>query len=171
MSSLVVFSTSTGNTKKIADAIFSALKDTNKKIVDVNEINKVNVNKFDKIIIGGWIDKGEIDEKAKEFVTKLKNKKLGLFVTMGGNPETDRAKNCFQEIKKSLEKNGNIVEKIFVCQGAIDPDLINKFRKMTKQGIAGPFTATPEREARWAEAAKHPDEKDMENAKRIFGGL
>ena len=76
MSSLVVFSTSTGNTKKIADAIFSALKDTNKKIVDVNEINKVNVNKFDKIIIGGWIDKGKIDEKAKEFVTNLKNKKL-----------------------------------------------------------------------------------------------
>ena len=42
---------------------------------------------------------------------------------------------------------------------------------MTKQGIAGSFTATPEREARWAEAAKHPDEKDIENAKRIFGGL
>ena len=70
-----------------------------------------------------------------------------------------------------LEKNGNIIEKIFVCQGAIDPNLINKFREMTKQGIAGPFAVTPEREARWAEAAKHPDEKDMENAKRIFGGL
>ena len=171
MSSLVVFSTSTGNTKKIADAIFSVLKDKDKKITDVNEINTININEYERIIIGGWIDKGEIDEKAKEFLTKLKNKKLGLFVTMGGNPETDREKNCFQEIKKSLEKNGNIVEKIFVCQGAIDPNLINKFREMTKQGIAGPFAVTPEREARWAEAAKHPDEKDIENAKRIFGGL
>lgn len=171
MSSLVVFSTSTGNTRKIADAIFSALKDKDKKITDVNEINTININEFERIIIGGWIDKGEIDEKAKEFLTKLKNKKLGLFVTMGGNPETDRAKNCFQEIKKSLEKNGNIVEKTFVCQGAIDSNLINKFREMTKQVTAGPFAATPEREARWAEAAKHPDEKDIENAKRIFGGL
>ena len=171
MSSLVVFSTSTGNTKKIADAIFSALKDTNKKIVDVNEINKVNVNKFERIIIGGWIDKGKIDEKAKEFVTNLKNKKLGLFLTMGGNPETDRAKKCVQKVRELLKKNGNIVEKIFVCQGAIDPNLINKFREMTKQGIAGSFAVTPEREARWAEAAKHPDEKDMENAKRIFEGL
>ena len=171
MSSLVVFSTSTGNTRKIADAIFSALKDKDKKIIDVNEINTVDINEFEKIIIGGWIDKGEIDEKAKEFLAKLKNKKLGLFVTMGGNPETDRAKNCFQEIKKSLEKNGNIVEKTFVCQGAINPNLINKFREMTKQGIAGSFAATPEREARWAEAAKHPDEKDIENAKKIFEGL
>lgn len=171
MSSLVVFSTSTGNTKKIADAIFSALKDKDKKITDVNEINTININEFERIIIGGWIDKGEIDEKAKEFLTKLKNKKLGLFVTMGGNPETDRAKNCFQEIKKLLEKNGNIVEKTFVCQGAIDSNLINKFREMAKQGTAGPFAATPEREARWAEAAKHPYEKDIENAKRIFGGL
>ena len=171
MSSLVVFSTSTGNTKKIADAIFSALKDKDKKIVNVNEVNIVDINEFKRIIIGGWIDKGEIDEKAKEFVTKLKNKKLGLFVTMGGNPETDRAKNCFQEIKKSLEKNGNIIEKTFVCQGAIDPNLINKFREMTKQGIVGSFAVTPEREARWAEAAKHPNEKDIENAKRIFGGL
>ena len=171
MSSLVVFSTSTGNTRKIADAIFSALKDTDKKIVDVNEINTVNMNEFEKIIIGGWIDKGEIDEKSKEFLTNLKNKKLGLFLTMGGNPEIDRAKKCVQKVRELLEKNGNIVEKTFVCQGAIDPNLINKFREMTKQGIAGPFAATPEREARWAEAAKHPDEKDMENAKRIFGGL
>ena len=68
MSSLVVFSTSTGNTKKIADAIFSALKDKDKKITDVNEINTININEFERIIIGGWIDKGEIDEKAKEFI-------------------------------------------------------------------------------------------------------
>ena len=171
MSSLVVFSTSTGNTKKIADAIFSALKDKDKKITDVNEINTININEFERIIIGGWIDKGEIDEKAKEFVTKLKNKKLGLFVTMGGNPETDRAKKCVQKVRELLKKNGNIVEKTFVCQGAIDPNLINKFREMTKQGIVGPFAVTPEREARWVEAAKHPDEKDIENAKRIFEGL
>ena len=169
MSSLVVFSTSTGNTKKIADAIFSALKDTHKKIVDVNEINTVNINEFDKIIIGGWIDKGEIDEKAKEFMTQLKNKKAGLFVTMGGNPQTERAENCLQKIKESLEENRNIVEKMFICQGAIDPELINKFREMTAKGIAaGHFAATPEREARWAEAAKHPDEKDIENAKKTF---
>jgi len=68
MSSLVVFSTSTGNTKKIADAIFSALKDKDKKITDVNEINTININEFERIIIGGWIDKGEIDEKAKELM-------------------------------------------------------------------------------------------------------
>ena len=67
MSSLVVFSTSTGNTRKIADAIFSALKDKDKKITDVNEINTININEFERIIIGGWIDKGEIDEKSKEF--------------------------------------------------------------------------------------------------------
>ena len=59
MSSLVVFSTSTGNTKKIADAIFSALKDKDKKIVNVNEINTVDINEFKRIIIGGWIDKGD----------------------------------------------------------------------------------------------------------------
>jgi len=104
MSSLVVFSTSTGNTKKIADAIFSALKDKDKKITDVNEINTININEYERIIIGGWIDKGEIDEKAKEFLTKLKNKKLGLFVTMGGNPETDRAKKCVQKGRELLKK-------------------------------------------------------------------
>ena len=63
MSSLVVFSTSTGNTKKIADAIFSALKDKDKKITDVNEINTININEFARIIIGGWIDKGDSQRK------------------------------------------------------------------------------------------------------------
>lgn len=171
MSSLVVFSTSTKNTEKVANVIFEALPGNieNKKIVNVDNVENININVFDKIIIGCWIDKGEADEKAKAFMAKVKNKKVGLFVTMGGNPETERAKLCIEKIKKSLEQNGNIVEKTFVSQGAIDPKLIKKFREMTIQGIAGPFTATPEREARWTEAAKHPNEKDFENAKKIFG--
>ena len=154
MSSLVVFSTSTGNTKKIADAIFSALKDKDKKITDVNEINTININEFERIIIGGWIDKGKIDEKAKEFVTNLKNKKLGLFLTMGGNPETDRAKKCVQKVRELLKKNGNIIEKTFVCQGAIDPNLINKFREMTKQGIAGPFCSDSRKRSQMGRSGK-----------------
>ena len=65
MSSLVVFSTSTGNTRKIADAIFSALKDTDKKIVDVNEIKTVNMNEFEKIILVAGLIKEKIDEKSQ----------------------------------------------------------------------------------------------------------
>ena len=75
---------------------------------------------------------------------------------MGGNPETDRAKKCVQKVRELLKKNGNIVEKIFVCQGAIDPNLINKFREMTKQGIAGPFGPRARSAARPRSSAAGP---------------
>ena len=37
--------------------------------------------------------------------------------------------------------------------------------------MAGHHSATPESEKRWAEAAKHPDENDIENARKVFEGF
>ena len=42
---------------------------------------------------------------------------------------------------------------------------------MRKMGSNGPHAPTPEREARWVQAAKHPDEADFAAAKDIFGKL
>lgn len=54
---------------------------------------------------------------------------------------------------------------MFICQGAIDPELTKMMQKQFPQGH--PHSWTPEREALHAEAAKHPDEKDVEAAKKF----
>ncbi|RRD40414.1 flavodoxin [Leptotrichia sp. OH3620_COT-345] len=168
MSTLVIYSTLTGNTRKIAEAIYEVISGE-KKIADVKDIINIDkLEKYDKIIFGYWVDKGDADERIKKIMEKVKNKTVGAFGTLGAEPESEHAKKCMEKVKEFLEKNGNKVEREFICRGAIDPKLLDKFRKI---GMSGHHASTPENERRWAEAAKHPDENDCENAKKIFKGF
>ena len=98
----------------------------------------------------------------------IKNKKVGTFGTLGAYPDSDHAKNCVKKISDSLKENNNEIIAEFICQGAIDPKLMEVMRKM---GDSGPHAVNPERIARWAEAAKHPNEDDFNVAKKVFGNI
>ncbi|MDO5088788.1 MAG: flavodoxin family protein [Leptotrichiaceae bacterium] len=166
MGTLIIYSTLTGNTRKIAEAVYDALNDDEKEILDVKEaVNIDTFEKYDKIIFGYWVDKGDADERIKKVMERVKNKIVGTFGTLGAEPESEHAKKCVEKVRIFLEKNGNNVQREFICRGAIDPKLLDKFRKM---GMSGHHKATPENEKRWAEAAKHPDEKDCKNARKVF---
>lgn len=167
MRNLVVFSTLTGNTEKIANAIFSVIRDE-KKIVNIKDIEDTDIEKYEKIIIGYWVDKGDADDRTKSFMSRLKNKTVSTFGTLGADPDSEHAEKCMAKVREQLEMNGNVIEKEFICRGAVSPKLIEKFRKMTQSGMTGHHAATPENEKRWMEAARHPDDADIGNAKRIF---
>ena len=170
MKKLIVFSTLTGNTEKIANAIFSEIKG-DKEIFNVKETQNIDVNDYDKIIIGYWVDRGDADEVSKIFMSKIKNKTIGTFGTLGSDPFSEHARSCVEKVRRFLENNGNKVEREFICRGAISPKIIEKFRKMTKEGVAGHHSASPENEKRWAEAEKHPDKNDIENSRNTFKGF
>lgn len=167
MKKLIIFSTLTGNTEKIANGIFSIIEG-DKKIINIKEIDTVNIDEYDKIAIGYWVDKGDADAKTKKVMETIKNKKVGIFGTLGAYPDSEHAKECVKKVKEALENNGNIVEAEFICQGKVAQYLIDMFRSMTEKGKGGHHAATPEREKRWEEAAKHPNEEDIEKAKKIF---
>ena len=59
---------------------------------------------------------------------------------------------------------GNEVLGTFICQGRIDPAVLEMMRKMAS--AAHPMT--PERQARIREAEKHPDEADLLAAQAAF---
>ena len=157
MSTLVVYSTMTGNTEKVAKAIFEVIEEE-KEIKNVAEIeNSEYHKKFDKIIFGYWVDKGDADERMKKFMSEVRDKTVGAFGTLGAKPDSEHAKKCMAKVKRE-----------FICRGAIDPKLLDKFRKMNMPGHHAP---TPENEKKWAEAAKHPNEEDFKNAKKAFEGF
>ena len=165
MKTLVTYSTLTGNTKKVAEAVFEAVSGE-KEIMDIKSIKETD--EYDRILVGYWVDKGDANEEAKKFMETLKNKKVGTFGTLGAYPDSEHAQKCVEKISDALRANNNTVIAEFICQGAIDPKIIETMRKM---GSNGPHAPTPEREARWAQAAKHPDEADFAAAKNIFGKL
>ena len=165
MKTLITYSTLTGNTKKVAEAVFEAVSGE-KELLPVKEVK--NHEDYDKIIVGYWVDKGDANEESKKFMELIKNKKVGTFGTLGAYPDSEHAQKCVEKISEALKANGNTVVAEFICQGAIDPKIIETMRKM---GSNGPHAPTPEREARWAEAAKHPNEADFSAAKDVFGKL
>ena len=168
MKTLVVYSTLTGNTKKVAEAIYDSLSGE-KEILDVKDAIKLeNCGQYDKVIVGYWVDKGDADAAAKKFMEKLSEKKVGTFGTLGAYPDSEHAQKSVEKVRAFLEEKNNEVIAEFICQGSIDPKLIERMRGM---GMNGPHPVTPEREARWAEAAKHPDENDLKNAKEAFAKI
>ena len=160
MKAAVVYSTLTGNTKKVAEAFCAGLG-SGTELFDVKDAP--NMAAYDLVVMGFWVDRGHPDQKSMDFMKKVTGKKVFSLFTLGARPRTAHAFKCAYT---SASYWGEGCEQIgsWHCQGAIDPKLIEQMRKMPK--VPGnPHAATPETEARWADAASHPDAEDLEAAK------
>ena len=60
MKTLVIYSSLTGNTKKLAQAIANEMEDT--EIISVDEFRVSMMDNFDFFMIGYWVDKGVCDD-------------------------------------------------------------------------------------------------------------
>ena len=168
MKKIVLYTSQTGNTKKVGDAIAEQLGCESLNFRDFEG----EVDDYDFIALGFYVDKGEAEAKFMRFLRKFQGKKLGVFMTLGAEPGGEHARKCLDAFEKGLKENGNEIVAEFSCQGAIDPKVIEQLRKMGEAAPNDPrYAVTPEREARWARAATHPDANDLENAKAAFKGI
>lgn len=166
MKKVVIYSSLTGNTKKVASVISETI---GCEMFDYKDIGIQKLTEFDFIGIGFYIDKGDIDEGFRPIANSINGKKIGLFITMGGDTNSEYAINAIQNFKNRFISQDNEVLTTFYCQGAIDPNLIDKMREMAKMFPDDQrHMITPEKEARWARASTHPDENDLKNAKKAF---
>ena len=161
MKFLVVYSSRTGNTQKVARAIYDALPEP-KDIFSAKEAP--DPSGYDFLALGFWVDKGTANAGSAGYMETVKNKKIGLFGTLGAYPDSDHAKQCMKKAKALVQGNEILGE--FLCQGKVDPALIKMME--TKMKDDPHHRMTPERKARLEEAAKHPDEKDLANARALF---
>ena len=159
MKSLIVYSSKTGNTKKIAKAVYQILPEP-KEIYPVEKAPAPD--DFDFIGLGFWVNRGTADKKAQQYMNKIKNKQVGLFGTLGAYPDSDHAKKCLSRVKELI--TGNELLGIFLCQGRVDPQVIEQMAKIAPES----HPMTDERKKRLKEAEKHPDEKDCHNAQAAF---
>ncbi len=163
MKSIVVFSSRTGNTQKVANALFEALPEP-KDIVAVEA--DPDIESHDLVVLGYWVDKGTADEKSRTFFEKVKNKSVALFGTLGAEPDSEHADSCRKKVKELLAANTILGD--FLCQGKVDPKIIEMMSRMKNDPH---HSMTPERQARLKEAEKHPDEKDLEQARAFIAGI
>ncbi|WP_298706015.1 flavodoxin family protein [uncultured Veillonella sp.] len=159
MKSIVIYSSRTGNTKQVAEAIVKMLPEGT-ACVPVKEA-PTDVSEYDLVFMGFWADQGNANKEAQTMLTKLNAKHVALFATLGVPPMLPHAKETMVAATKLLP-NGQEPVGTFMCQGKVDPKVIEMMFKMFPDGH--PHGRTPEREERHKQAASHPDATDLQNA-------
>lgn len=161
--SLVVYSSLTGNTKKVAEAVQSVIP--NCDIFPVENAPE-NLDDYYFVSVGYWVDRGLPDAKSKKFIKSLKNMNVALFGTLGAYPDSPHALGCIRDSEAMLKKEGsnNNVLGSFLCLGKIDPKLIDYMGKF----MGDTHPVTPERKERLLQVQTHPDENDLEQVKAVF---
>lgn len=127
MKTLIIYSSQTGNTKLVCEKAFEFLKNE-KNIVPIEEIETINLDEYDNIIIGTWIDKATADAKAKKFINSLVDKKLYFIGTLAASLSSDHAKKCFNNLSKLCSKKNNFIDGV-LARGKVSDDLKEKFTK------------------------------------------
>jgi flavodoxin len=161
MKSMVVYSSKTGNTRKVAEAIYAVLPEP-KEIYPVEEAPPADA--YDFLALGFWVDKGRADAKAEGYISAVKGKKIGLFGTLGAYPDSDHARASMENAVQLT--TGNELMGTFLCQGRVDPALVKWMAENMKDDPN--HAMTPERRARLAEGERHPDESDLSDARKAF---
>ena len=136
----ILFCSLTGNTKKLADAIYETLP---KDKCDYFGTNDSQVPQSDVCYIGFWTDKGNADQKTLELLSKLKNKKIFLFGTAGFGGSDAYFEKILGQVKQSIDASNTVIGE-YMCQGKMLDLLIQNFDR----------------------ALSHPDSEDLERLKK-----
>lgn len=157
MKSLVVYSSQTGNTRKLAEAAFEALSGE-KEILLVDDAP--DPSEYDSIVVGFWLKGGKPDPKSAEYLGKVKQKALFLFATHGAAAESNHAIQGM-EFAKSLAPESDI-RGTYSCQGEVNPKVLEKASKKPQP----PVWLTDAQDA-----VGHPNSVDIEILKHQISKL
>ncbi|MHC1752706.1 flavodoxin family protein [Humidesulfovibrio sp.] len=155
MRALLVYSSRTGNTRMLAQAICAALPEW----AELHPVESApSPEGFDFVALGFWVDKGRPDDKALEYMAKVQGQRVGFFGTMGASPESEHGHGVLQAARDALAGNEILCEHL--CLGRIDPAIT--------AAMSAHHPMTPERKARIDTASTHPDEADCLAATAVF---
>ena len=169
MKSIVVYSSLTGNTKMVGEAIAEVLA-PNCDIYKVED--NPDITGYDLVVVGFWVDKGTADAKASKFLKSIRNSRVAVYATLGAEPDSEHAKTSLQNGIDMLDSSNEVMGR-FICQGKIDPKLLEAMKKMfgTKVSKENFHAVDEKRLERHRKASTHPDEQDLANAKKVFSEI
>ena len=155
----IVYSSRTGNTKLLAEAIKEVLNDEN--LVYFGAPSKEAL-KADMIYVGYWTDKGCCDKDSKTFLKKLDNKKIFLFGTAGFGTDLEYFNKVLTKTKELLSPSV-VLTGTYMCQGKMPMSVKERYEKMRK--IKGLPMDIEKMIENFNIALCHPDEFDLINLK------
>jgi flavodoxin I len=158
MKSLVVYASQSGNTKKLADAVYETLPG-DKQICPLADVPD-SLAEFDFIAVGFWFQGGKPDMETSQFLPKLARKKIFLFATHGaakGSPHAQQGMATAKEMAAGADVTGT-----FSCQGEVNPKVLE-----TAAAKAQPPAWFPDGPS----AKGHPDSNDVAELRQLLAGI
>lgn len=146
---LLVYSSVTGNTRMVAEAIRRVLPEDTAFF----PVQKApSADDFDFVAIGFWVHRGGPDPIASRYMETVRNRDVAFFGTLAAYPDSEHASQVIASAENLLV--GNRILGSFLCQG-----------KLAKKPH---HPMTEERRIRLLEAERHPDKHDLELAANTF---
>lgn len=155
MSYAIVYSSRTGNTALLAQAIRDALPA--KDCIYFGQPDSQALA-ADTLYIGFWTDKGTCDELTADFLKRVTNQKVFLFGTAGFGGVPDYFERILCRTRENLGPETMEIGS-YMCQGKMPQAVRNRYEKMEP---------SPRREAmieNFDQAVSHPDAEDIEHLK------
>ena len=154
MKTLVTYVSNTGNTKKVADAIFEELPGE-KEIKEVSEVT-AGLEGYDLTFVGFPINAFGPNPKARDFLEKqTAGHRIAIFMTHGAPDDHEDVQEWMEKAKHDAA--GAEVVGIFNCQGEVDPAVVDFLLKsddpkLREFGEAAPLTKGQPDESRLQKA-------------------
>ena len=104
----IVYSSLTGNTKVLADAIHEALPQDECEYFGVSD---TVIPSSELLYIGFWTDKGNADTKTLQLLSQLKNKQIFLFGTAGFGGSDIYFRKILSQVKQFIDAS-NVIRAI-----------------------------------------------------------
>ncbi len=156
----VVFVSKTGNTKKVAVAIYNGIVSNSKDIVDLEEEEHCDTD-ADVYFIGFWVNRGSASLDILEYLGELEGKKIALFGTCGFKKDEEYEKKIEQQIKAWIPEDAEYLGSFF-CQGKMGAAVRRKYEQMREDPKMEKVADQMIRN--YDEALLHPDQADLDRA-------
>lgn len=160
----IIYSTRTGNTRLLAEAIKNALPEEDCAYFGVP---CPEGGMADLVFAGFWTDKGSCSEDLSDFLKGLRGKTVFLFGTAGVGGAPEYFSRILARVSRILDSS-NTVAGTYMCQGKMQPAVRSRYEAMLEQtpGDAKVLGMI----SNFDQALTHPDAGELEQlAERVRG--
>lgn len=162
----IVYSSLSGSTKKVAEALYNGLENAEKEISEVKD--NPDVADADIVAWGYWADKGGPNPQAEQWIEKISGKKVFVFATLAYNCDSKHGFDTVWNGVEAAEASGNQVIGHYICNGRLAPSIIERFKRLADDGSSNPHAYTPEKGIRYELLKVHPTPCELALASERF---
>lgn len=165
MKTSIVYSSKTGNTRQLADAIAASLLEND--ILYTGAPCEAALA-ADRLFIGFWTDKGSCSSEISAFLKTVKGKQVFLFGTAGFGGDAAYFDKALSAVKKHLDGSNTLLGS-YMCQGRMPQSVRDRYVKMKASPL--PMPNVDMLIENFDRAATHPDAEDLQKIKDAVAQL